>query len=142
MRQRDQARVQLEAATAARDAEALAPRQAEAVAAYSLTPSAGPIRARTVVTSRWRTCSPPPRDRLDTQLADSPLIKADLVGTLGLTFNGLGLPAQAAVLREEAAFDPREVSSEQTTSTPSPVATTSSRPTSCGRPRHRGNCAV
>jgi tetratricopeptide (TPR) repeat protein len=96
IRQRDLARLQFGAATAARDAEARAREQAEAVTRFLVDAFRRPdpeqdgreLRVVDLLTSAVA--------KLDTEFDGSPRIKGELLNTLGRTIDNLGLPAQAA----------------------------------------------
>jgi len=102
VRQRDSARTQLSAANAARTAEAQAREQAEAVSRFLVDsfrrPDPGQDGRELKVVDLLTSAA----ERLETEFAGSPLIRAELLNALGLTFNDLGLPGQAVKLHEKA----------------------------------------
>ena len=108
-RQRDVARTQLNAANAARTAEAQAREQAEAVSRFLVDAFRRPdpgqdgreLKVVDLLTSAV--------EKLDTEFSGSLLIRAGLLNALGLTFNDLGLPGQAAKLHEKAQAIRREM---------------------------------
>ncbi len=109
VRQRDSALTQLNAANAARTAEDQAREQAEAVSRFLVDAFRRPdpdqdgreLKVVDLLTSAAK--------RLDTEFSGSLLIRAELLNALGLTFNDLGLPGQAATLHEKAQAIRREM---------------------------------